>query len=657
MSSYPHLFAPGTIGGVSIKNRVVQPPMGTGLILDGRVTEREVAFQEERARGGAGLIITGAAAVHPTSLFPFRVILEAYDEAVVESVRRRVEAVQRHGARIFGQLVHLGRESPGGLTETIPLAPSPIASPRDPGIPHEMSVADIRMIVDAFGTSARNFKAGGYDGVEIHAGHGYLAAQFLSPASNQRRDAYRGDTIEGRTRFLRELVEEIRERCGGDYPLGMRLSADEETPDGLTIDDTREIVGALQAVAPVDYVSITVGMRGAYVKDTSYPEGFTLPLAAAVKRDVDVPVVVASRIRFPELAEQALANGQADFVAIGRGVIADPEWVNKAREGRAEQIRPCVGIVQDCRAAHGIVACAVNARAGRELAWGDAHPARTARRVVVAGGGPGGLEAARVAAEAGHTVVLYERSDALGGQVRAAAAGPTRGELLDFVAYLERELDRLGVEVRLGTEATAEDVLADEPELVVAATGASPQRPDFPFEDGARVSSVWELLSDRDGDVPERALVADDAVGFWHGVSSAEFLAERGAAVELVTPARAVGLAIPHESIAHVHRRLRAAGVRFRPFTEVVGVAGTTVTLADSITGEPAETSADLVVVKTRLGVEDGLVHSLDGKVPALVAVGDCAAPRRMSHAVLEANLALRRFDQGRIGSVATALS
>ena len=657
MTAYPHLFAPGTIGGVSIKNRIVQPPMGTGLILNGQVTEREVAFQEERARGGAGLIITGAAAVHPTSLFPFRVILEAYDEAVVESVRRRVEAVQRHGARIFGQLVHLGRESPGGLTDTVPLAPSPIPSPRDPGIPHEMSVADIRMIVDAFGTSATNFKTGGYDGVEIHAGHGYLAAQFLSRASNQRTDAYRGDTIEGRTRFLRELVEEIRERCGGDYPLGIRLSADEETPDGLTIDDTREIVGAIQAVAPVDYISITVGMRGSYVKDTSYPEGFTLPLAAAVKQDVDVPVIVASRIRFPELAEQALANGQADFVAIGRGVIADPEWANKARDGRAGEIRPCIGIVQDCRAAHGIVACAVNARAGREEAWGPTRRADAKRRVVVAGGGPGGLEAARVAAEAGHDVVLYERNDVLGGQVRAAAAGPTRGELLDFVAYLERELHRLGVEVRLGTEATVEDVLTQAPALVVSATGASPQSPDFAFDDGARVLSVWELLSEHAGDIPARALVADDAVGSWHGVSSAEFLAERGAAVELVTPARAVGLAIPHESIALVHRRLRTAGVRFRPFTEVTGVAGTTVTLADSITGEPSETSADMVVVKTRLGVEDGLVRGLDGKVPALVAVGDCAAPRRLSHAVLEANLALRRFEEGRIGSVAIALS
>jgi 2,4-dienoyl-CoA reductase-like NADH-dependent reductase (Old Yellow Enzyme family) len=657
LTAYPHLFQPGEIAGLSIKNRIVQPPMGTGMVEGGRVTPREVAFLEERARGGAGLVITGAAAVHETSLFPVRLMVEAYDDDAIASIRARVEAVQRHGARIFGQIAHLGRESPGGQTDAIPLAPSPIPSPRDPGVPHEMTASDIRMVVDAFGKSAENFKAAGYDGVEIHGAHGYLVAQFLSPASNRRTDAYRGDTLEGRTRLLRELVEEIRARCGNDYPLGVRLSADEETPDGLDVDETRRIVESVQATAPVDYLSITAGMRSAYVKDTSYAEGFALPLAAAVKADVDVPVIAVGRIRMPALAEQAVATGQADFVAVGRGVIADPDWVTKARDGRVAEIRPCVGIVQDCRAAHGIVACAVNARAGRESSWGQAQRARTPGRVVVAGGGPGGLEAARVAAEAGHEVVLYERSDAVGGQVRVAAAGPTRGELIDFVAYLERELDRLGVGVRLETEATAEAVLADEPDLVVVATGATPSAPHFPVDDAANVATVWDLLGGRVGEIPARALVVDDAVGFWHGVSAAELLAERGAAVELVTPARAVGLTIPHESIAHVHRRLRTAGVRFRPFTDVTGVTGTTVALADSVTGEPSETEAELVVVKSRLGVEDALARDLDGKVPALVAIGDCAAPRRMNHAVLEADLALRRFEEGRIGSVATALS
>jgi 2,4-dienoyl-CoA reductase (NADPH2) len=632
--------------------------MGTGLMLNGKVTEREVAFQEERARGGAGLLITGAAFVHPTTSFPVRIIVEAYDEEGIEMLRRRVDAVQRHGTRIFGQIAHLGREQPGGLTEAIPLAPSPIPSPRDPGVPHEMSAADIRMIVDAFGKSAENFKAAGYDGIEIHGGHGYLVAQFLSPASNLRADGYRGDTIEGRIRFLREIVEEIRARCGADHPLGVRFSGDEETPDGMTIDDTRELVTALQDVAAVDYLSITAGMRGAYVKDSSFAEAYAVPLAAAVKQDVDVPVIAANRIRFPELAEQVLASGQADFVAVGRGAIADPEWVTKAKEGRSDEIRPCIGIVQDCRYAHGILSCAVNARAGREEEWGEPRRTSDSRRVVVAGGGPGGLEAGRAAAEAGHEVVLYERDDVPGGQVRVAAAGPTRAELLDFVTYAERELARLGVDVRLGTAATREAVLADEPDLVVVATGATPRPPSFPVAGDARVVTVWDLLGGMVSDIPARAVVLDDAAGFWHGVSAAEFLAERGASVELLTPARAIGLAIPHESIAHVLRRLRTAGARLRPLSTVSGVDGTRVRISDTITGEESETMAELIVVKSLLDARDDLVRELDGSGPtAVVAIGDAAAPRRISHAVLEANVALRRFEEGRLGPVAVALS
>jgi 2,4-dienoyl-CoA reductase (NADPH2) len=650
---YPHLFSPGTIGGVTIRNRIVQSAMGTGLMDMGRVGERELAFQEERARGGVGMIVNGAAIVHETSRFPVRILTELWHDDAVEGLSRRAETVHRHGARIFGQLIHLGRESPGGQTDFAPLAPSPIPSPRGADTPHELSAAEVRMIVDAFARSAATLQAAGYDGVEIHAAHGYLVAQFLSPASNLRTDAYRGDTLDGRIRMLRELVEEIRTRCGPDFPVGVRLSADEHAPDGMTIDDTLEIVDALQEAAPADYLSVTTGMRGGYVKDSSWDEGFALGLAEAVKQGVDVPVIAAGRIRLPDLAERALAAGQVDFVAIGRAMLVDPEWPEKARTGRADQIRPCIGIVQDCRRAEGLVACAVNARTGRETELPP--PARTSapRRIVVVGAGPGGLEAARVAAESGHGVVVFERENAAGGQVRTAAAGPTREEQLDFVFYLERELARLGVEVRYGHAATKEDVVAERPDLAVIATGATPLPPEFAFDADAHVVTVWDLLSGAVKEVPPRAVVLDDATGFWHGVSAAEFLAERGAAVELLTPARGIGLSIPHESIAGALQRLRANGVRLRPLATVSAVAGTRVSLADSVTGEPAgELEAELVVVRTRLRVNDELVRELEGEVSALVAIGDCSAPRRLSHAVLDANLALRKFEAGQLTSV-----
>ena len=407
----------------------------------------------------------------------------------------------------------------------------------------------------------------------------------------------------------------------------------------------------------MDYVSLTTGLRSYYVKDTTFAEGFALEMGALLKSDLGVPLIVAGRIRHPDIAERALAEGKTDFVGIGRAQLADPNWVRKAAEGRTQEIRPCIGIVQDCRRAEGIVGCTIHARTGREEEWGPATQASTKRRVVVAGGGPAGLEAARVAAESGHEVVVYERSDAVGGQLRIAAAGPTRGELLEFVDYLERELARLGVELRMEIEATPESVLADDPDLIVCAAGATPEEPEFPVTGGAQVADVWQLLGGKVTDIPARAVVVDDGSGFWHGISAVEYLAEHGAAVELLTPARGVGLTIPHESIGNVSSRLAGHGVRVRVLAKVIEVNGSTISLREGFAGDRAETTADLIIVRTRMRANDWLIRQLEGAGPALATIGDASAPRRLNHAVLDANLAIARFDAGRLGPAATALA
>jgi 2,4-dienoyl-CoA reductase (NADPH2) len=307
-----------------------------------------------------------------------------------------------------------------------------------------MDEFEIAEIVESFGICAANLRRSGHDGVEIHGAHGYLVGQFLSPATNFRDDAY-GGTPERRLRFLRELIASIRKHCGEDFVLGLRLSADEEVADGLTIPDTAQIGKAIARDGGVDYLSITLGTRGLYVKDVTAPEA-TAERAAGIIRDASgLPVIVGQRITRPEVAERLLAEGNADLIGLARAVIADPEWVAKAARGEAERIRPCVGLNQDCRAFAPHLHCAVNPQAGRETvaAFMPRPQAPRPRRVAVIGAGPGGLEAARVAASAGHRVTLFEAGDGVGGQFLYAASLPRRGDLRRLIDHLSGELRHL----------------------------------------------------------------------------------------------------------------------------------------------------------------------------------------------------------------------
>jgi len=645
------LFSPFPLGALELKNRIVAVAHGTAMTERGVPTDDDIAFWEARAAGGVAAMITGATTTHPSGVLRDRRRAEPWNPDSLRQMAHRAERVHRHGAAIFCQLNHLGREGVGGASEYAPVAPSAIRSPRDASTPHPLTLEEIEELIEAFVSGAVNVVGAGYDGIELHAAHGYLIAQFLSPVSNRREDEYGGE-LPGRMRFLERIIAGIRVRCGADCVLGVRLSADEEIPDGMHIEDAAAIARRLSELASVDYLSVTLGQRGAYVKDVTHREGVAVDAAAAVKRCTSLPVLVAGRIIDPSMAEAILNRGCADLVGMARQLIADPQWPLKAAGGMARSIRPCIGVNQECRTFPGGILCAASARAGRER-WFEAElraPRRSGMRLVVIGGGPAGLEAARFAAELGARVTLFEREAQVGGQLRLAAAVKSRAGLFALVSHLAHEARRLGVEVRTGIEVTSE-LLADASlavDAIIVAAGARPLEPACERDGSLRVVTVWDVLAGApvDGD---RAVIVDNGTGFWEAVSAAELLADAGVSATLVTPARTFGAAIPFESIGPLLRRLGERGVTLHPFMRLAGIRDGSATFVHTLAGDQLELPADVVAVHAGTISNDELVARLqEGERVIVRTIGDCVAPRRLTHANWDADrtvLELMRAD------------
>ncbi len=615
-------------------------PHGTSMVHDGNITAEDIAYYERRARSRPAMLIGGAIIVHRTSALRSHALVEAYEPRVLDMLQRRSDAVHAHGVKIIGQIVHLGRETIGGETEFAPAGPSPIRSPRDPYPPHELSTTEIAMLVNAFGETAANLEACGHDGVEIHGAHGYLVAQFLSPATNQRTDAY-GGTPEKRLRFLREVIEAIRTRCSEDFVLGLRLSGDEEIADGMGIQDTARAAAALAQTKAVDYLSITLGTRGYYVKDVTTPEAPAARAAHIIRDASGLPVIVGQRINTPELAEQLLRHGDADLVGMARAFITDPDWVAKVREGQAERIRPCIGLNQDCRAFAPHLHCAVNPAAGRELLpeFGAMRPTASPRRIAVIGAGPGGIEAARVAALRGHAVTLFEASDGIGGQFLYASALPHRQGLRKFLDYQRSELRRLHVRIELRTRIDDPAQVRGQFDVAILATGAiaKPLPEEFAVE---RVMSWFDVLANG-APAPQsnnRAVLVDDGSAFWWTYGVAEALAQAGWRVLIATPSAAIASAIPQESVGPLLARLGRAGTEYRVLTTLFEVADDGAHLMNVTSGEEELVACGLVVVQTGRSPIADLAAKFESSSLEWHSIGDCVTPRRMSHAVYEAH-------------------
>ena len=633
---FPRLMSPLEIGTLRLRNRIVMLPHGTSMVQAGAPTDDDIAYYVRRAKDGPGLMVTGAAVTSLDSTRAGRKLIENFNGEALPALARRAQAVKAQGAAIIGQVVHLGREAIGMETAHPLLAPSAIRSPRDLQAPREMDGADIRRVVRDFAISARNLEQTGHDGVEIHGAHGYLVGQFLSPATNHRCDEWGGDPGR-RLRFLVEVIDAIREACGATFLLGLRLSAEEEIADGMELADTRRLVEALAAGHPVDYLSVTLGTRGSYVKDATQPVAPAARAASMLREASGLTTIVGQRITSPSVGERILAGGQADAIGFARAFVADEQWVAKARSDKPALIRPCIGLNQDCRAFAPHLHCAVNPRAGREqdLAYEDAGSSKRPRRVAVIGGGPAGLEAARTAALRGHQVTLHEASGSVGGQFQYAAAVPYRAELIRIVDHLRDEVRRLGVAVELGRAIRRVSDLAGPVDALIVASGAVPR----PLEPRLQhpTARVWlDIL--REG-VPEphgraQALVQDDGTGFWWTYGVVNALAEAGWKVTVATPSTAIAAAIPMESIAPLLVRLGQHGTTYRLLTVTSAVTDDGAQLTDITSGEDELVPFELVVVQT--GRQSTAVFRGEHSGIETHWIGDCVAPRRVSNAIAD---------------------
>jgi 2,4-dienoyl-CoA reductase-like NADH-dependent reductase (Old Yellow Enzyme family)/thioredoxin reductase len=639
------LLEPFQLKHLRLRNRVVSTSHEPAYAEDGLPKTRYRLYHEEKARGGIGLtMIGGSANVAIDSPSTFGQIYLGND-AVIPYLQELADGVHGHGAAVMSQITHMGRRAGWDQADWLPtVSSSALREPAHRSFPKAVEDFDIRRIVHGFGEAARRCKDGGLDGVEISAYAGHLIDQFLSPRMNQRTDRYGGNP-DNRLRFALEVLERVREAVGDDFVVGVRMSAGEDADGGLTHEDAIAVGQRLAASGLIDFVSLVAGAAttdvelARQIQPLGSPLGGYLPLVGAFKEQVDLPLMHAGRIADLATARHAIREGYVDLVGMTRAHMADPHIVRKLEAGEEERIRPCVGASYCINRIYvGLDAlCLHNPATGREELIPHIAPAAPARkRVVVVGGGPGGLEAARVCAEAGHTVTLLEAASEVGGQIRLAARASERQmELLSIVQWLEAEARRLGVTIRVNTFAEAADVLPLDPDVVIVATGGVPAVPAPLRED--LVVSTWDILA---GDVrPGRRVLVFDDHGTDQALGTAERLAATGAEVELVTPDRMVGQEVTGTVYPAYLEAFYRAGVRLTPDHRLTDVRrcpdGLVAVLRNEYTGGTVERVVDQVVVEhgtvpnddVYLELRAGSTNGGEVGLEALVAVG----PQRLT--------------------------
>ncbi|WP_131195896.1 FAD-dependent oxidoreductase [Lichenihabitans psoromatis] len=641
-ASLAHLYSPLTIRRTTIKNRIMSTGHDTTLPTAFVPNDALVAYQTARAEGGAGLIVIQVAGVHETARYTSHLLM-ATSDACIPGYRRLAEACHAQGATVFGQLFHPGREIMETAEGTAPVAYAPSAVPnqRFHVMPRAMSRVMIDEIVEGFGAAAARLEAAGLDGVEVVGSHGYLPAQFVNPRVNIRDDLY-GGSFENRLRFIRDVVAAIRRVTGPDFVVGLRFSAEDSDLHGLTAEEVLAVLKALDG--SFDYLNLTVGSSASFggalhiAPAMAFASGYGAPAAAAIKRQVSTPVFYTGRVNQPQDADRLIARGEADMVGMTRALICDPEMPNKAEQNRFDDIRACIACNQACIGHFQLgvpISCIQHPETGRELRYGRIEPAGHRKRVLVAGGGPGGLKAAAVAASRGHEVTLYEASDRLGGQALLAQLLPRRSEFGGIVTNLTHEAEQAGVRIVKRTRVDADLVGREKPDAIILATGALPRRPEVPGAESAHVVDAWQVLRDQ-VNVGASVLVADWRCD-WIGMGVAEKLARAGCKVRLAVTGYMPGQRIQSYVRDQWAGVLHDLGIEVIPYAELYGVDADTVYLSHVSGKTPIIVDGiDTLVLSLGHDAETTLEAQLGGFDGALHVIGDCMTPRTAEEAVLE---------------------
>lgn len=633
MKHFDKLFSPFRIGGLQIKNRIVMAAMGTNFGMeDGTVSDRAVSYYAERAKGGAGLIITESSPVNQRGRHRRR-CLGAFDDRFIPGLRRLSDVVHQCGALIALQMNHAGRGAGSDVTGFPPQAPSAVSLFPGAPLPSEMTLEEIRQTVIDFGQMARRAREAGFDAVEIHGAHGYLIHQFFSPRLNRRGDAY-GGSRENRGRFAVEILQHVRKTAGDSFPVIFRLSLKELVEGGYELEDGLFWAKQIEA-AGADALNVSGGTGESYhtvvqfISPMSFPEGCLVPLAETAKKVVRIPVIVANRLNDPSLAEEVLKTGKADFIAVGRNFLTDPHWPVKAKGGKVKQIRSCVacnGCIWSLQRANGDVTCFQNAALGCE-AEARIERVREPKKVVVIGGGPGGMEAARVAGKRGHRVILFEKGNKLGGQFLLAAVPPHKKTLEKATLWLTRELEHEGVDVRLCTEATPDSVEREKPDGVILAAGASPIVPTICA--GTDPITAWDVLAGTE--TGQKVLVLG---GGLVGAETAEYLSQRGCRATIVEMLDELARDMEGTTRLLLLNRLADAGVSVRLSTKVIEICEGKVLACRN--GEETWLAADTLVIALGSRADAEKRREWETRFPRLIAVGDCVDARKAKEAIHE---------------------